>query len=543
MKKALSIFFLFIGFQIQAQTWQDTVLQIDKILNRYTDSTPGAQIAISRGGQVIYSSAKGLADLEHKVPLTVNSVIEVGSVSKQFTAACILLLEQQGKLSLNDDIRKYVPEIPGYGNVIRIKHLLHHTSGLKDWGSIAEISGWPRTTKTYTNEDAFHFMTLQKTLNNKPGDEFIYSNSNYNLMAVIIQRVSGLSLAEYSRKYIFEPAGMTHTEWRDNFRRIVLNRAIAYSRIGNSYITTMPNENAYGNGGLITNTQDLLKWNNYYLNGKLGSPSLLEKQTAVDTLNNGKVNNYAAGLFIDSTNGWPVIAHNGATAGYRANLEYYPTTDLSITWISNTSHLGFGNIFEMVRNLLVENIKNPPQPVRAGDVTISRSTFIPYMGLYKEKVTGSALSLFIKADGIYSSRNNEALLPLSDKQLSVGRSTVDFISSNPKQFKFTNAAGVVSWYDGADSARTDERSLQDYTGKYYSTETETTIEAILKNGGLIFYRRTGMETVLTPSYKDGFSFPGGEVYFERDKKKQPVQFFISVSRARKVQFIRKSNIP
>ena len=539
MKKALSIFLLFIGFQIQAQTWQDTVSQIDKILNRYTDNTPGAQLAISRGGQVIYSSAKGLADLEHKVPLTVNSVIEVGSVSKQFTAACILLLEQQGKLSLNDDIRKYVPEIPGYGNVIRIKHLLHHTSGLKDWGSIAEISGWPRTTKTYTNEDALHFMTLQKTLNNKPGDEFIYSNSNYNLMAVIIQRVSGLSLAEYSRKYIFEPAGMTHTEWRDNFRRIVLNRAIAYSINGNEYVTTMPNESVYGNGGLITNAEDLMRWNNYYLKGKLGNPSLLDKQIAVDKLNDGRINNYAAGLFIDSTNGWPVIAHNGATAGYRANLEYYPAMDLSITWISNTSHPGFGNIFEMVRNLLVRNIKSGQQLPPAPDITVNTSTFISYMGLYKEKLTGSALALYMKADSIYNSRNNEPLLPISGNRWSIGRGWLEFISSNPRQFKFTNAAGMVNWYDGVDSARSDRASLQEYTGNYYSTETESSINVIVKDGKIVLVRKAGLETVLTPAYKDGFSFTGGQVHFERDKHKKPAHIFISVPRARKVHFVRK----
>src|SRR5688572_13129345 len=231
MKQLLTASLLITTLYLPAQSWQDTTALLDKLLSRYSAEAPGAQLAVSRGGRIIYSFAKGLAELENKVPLTKETLIEAGSVSKQFTAACILLLEQQGKLLLSDDVRKYVPEIPDYKHVITLHHLLHHTSGLKDWGAIAELSGWPRTTKSYTNEDALHFISLQKTLNNIPGDEYIYSNSNYNLLAIIVQRVSGSSLAEFSAKNISIPAGLTHTSWRDNYRRIVPNRAVAYSKI------------------------------------------------------------------------------------------------------------------------------------------------------------------------------------------------------------------------------------------------------------------------------------------------------------------------
>ncbi len=168
-----------------------------------------------------------MANLENNIPMSMNNVTEAGSVSKQFTAAAILMLEAQGKLSLDDDIRKYIPEMPEYGTTIKIRHLMHHSSGLKDWGSIAELAGWPRTTKTYHNEGALEIIARQKTLNNKPGDEFVYSNSNYNLQGMIVERVSGMSLAEFSKINIFIPAGMSHTEWRDNFKKIVPNRAIA----------------------------------------------------------------------------------------------------------------------------------------------------------------------------------------------------------------------------------------------------------------------------------------------------------------------------
>ncbi len=321
-----------------AQSWSDTAAAIEKIFSRYnSNSVPGAELAISRNGQVIFSKAWGMADLEHTTPLTTNSVLEAGSVSKQFTAAAILLLEQQGKLSLDDDVRKHIPELPDYGKVITLRHMMQHTSGLKDWGSIMELAGWGRGSRAYTNEYALYVVSKQESLNNNPGDEYIYSNSNYNLLAVIVQRVTGLTLAAFTERNIFQPAGMKHTGWRDNYRKVVKDRAIAYSKSGQLYFTNMPNENAYGNGGLLTTAEDLLTWNQYYLSGKFGSPSLLPNQTATRPLNNGRRNGYGAGLVTDSINGWKAISHTGATASYRAYLEHFPDAGLSIAWLSNTS--------------------------------------------------------------------------------------------------------------------------------------------------------------------------------------------------------------
>jgi CubicO group peptidase (beta-lactamase class C family) len=207
MKKLLlSVCFVTVYLFTTAQSWQDTVSKIEKLFARYKPSNPGAQLAISRNGKVIFSKAWGMADLEHNSPLTTESVTEAGSVSKQFTAAAILLLEQQGKLSLDDNVRKHIPEMPDYGYPITLRQMMQHKSGLKDWGAIAGIAGWPRSTKTYNNEDALYIICNQKTLNHKPGDEFLYSNSNYNLFAFIVQRVSGMSLADFTKKNIFEPA-------------------------------------------------------------------------------------------------------------------------------------------------------------------------------------------------------------------------------------------------------------------------------------------------------------------------------------------------
>lgn len=384
---------------MQAQLSSDTLTILNNIMNTYADNIPGAQVSITRNNKILFESAKGLANLEYNTPLTLQSKLEAGSVSKQFTAAAILLLAQEGKLSLQDDIRKYFPEIPDYGHTITISHLLHHTSGLKDWGSIVEIAGWPRGTKAYSNEDVLSIIAAQKTLNNIPGDEFIYSNSNYNLQALIVKRITGLELAAFTKKYIFIPAGMTSTEWRDDYSRVVPNRATAYSKYGAVYATNMPNENAYGNGGLITTTEDLLKWNNFYTNNKLGTAPLLQQQISLVPLNNGGYNNYAIGLFIDSINGIPRISHSGATAGYRANLDYFPTLNLSIAWLSNNADGSFSSIPRQLAEVFtgkpttksgIANTTSSNTAVYNPDSTILAS----YVGVYHstEASTNSTIS-------------------------------------------------------------------------------------------------------------------------------------------------------
>lgn len=541
MKK---IFFLLLysatGFFATAQTWQDTLASIDKLFERFKPGNPGIQIAISRNGQIIFSKAWGMADLEHGAPLTTESIIEAGSVSKQFTAAAILLLEQQGKLSLNDDVRKFLPEIPDYGNVITLRHMMQHTSGLKDWGSIAAMSGWPRTTKTYNNDDALYIVTRQKTLNNKPGDEYIYSNSNYNLLAIIVQRVGGKSLAEFTRQFIFEPAGMKHTSWRDNYKRIVRGRAIAYSKAGNNYFTEMPNEYVYGNGGLLTTAEDLLAWNYYYLSGKFGSPSLLSKQLALSPFNNGKTHNYAAGLVIDSANGWKQISHSGATAGYRANLEHFPELGLSFAILSNTSEIDRGpSPISQIRNLFVPDKRaGGGTPTTIAEHKVSDQLLNSYQGWYYSPLTGVCIKLYVRNGKLHTNRSG-ALVPLSDNLFQMGTNRVQLSSKLPRHLLFIAPADSI-YFAAVDSGRTDEKYLEEYTGKYYSEEAESYCEIKFKNAALVFHRDPATDIPLLTTYKDGFDSYIGNMHFERNKAGKITGFKVSVTRARNVVF-KKTN--
>lgn len=538
MKKVLTLLLLTCCyFTVAGQSLQDTLAQIDQLFSRFKADEPGCQLSISRNGQTIYSKAWGMADLEHQAPLSVTSIIEAGSVSKQFTAAAILLLEQQGKLSLNDDIRKYLPEIPDYGDVIRIRHLMHHTSGLRDWGSVMEIAGWPRTTKTYSNDDALMIVSHQKALNNKPGDEYIYSNSNFNLLALIVKRVTGMELAEFTRKNIFEPAGMTHTQWRDNYKRIVLNRAMAYRKTREGFETYMPNEYAYGNGGLLTTTEDLLKWNEFYWGGKLGKPSLLPKQIAPDHLNNGVINPYGAALFIAHKKGWQYINHSGSTAGYRSFLLCYPQLKLSIAYLSNASVLDMA-LINSVENLFVSaKGSRSSNPENAGTYSVSTSDLQKYTGWYREQKTGEGRKLLVK-EGVLFDGNNQLIASAADAFL-LNKQQMIFSDHN-KKFIDVSTDRDTSTYIAVKEAVISTGQLVAYTGRYYSSEAEAAYTVEVKNGKLQLHLDPVTEIPLNPTYLDGFNINklDGNLYFERDGNNHITGFKISIPRARNIAFVR-----
>src|SRR5438477_812369 len=235
MKKYLVIAFFFASMSISAQSWQDTANMIDNIMNKYKNDGPGAEFAISRHGTLIYSTAKGMADLEHMSPFTKTTKTEAGSTSKQFTAASILLLEQQGKLSINDDVRKYIPELPDYsksgGTKITILNLLNHTSGLRDYLGLLGMAGINGDSVT-TDDDALALITRQKNLTFAPGSEWRYSNTGFFLLSVIVKRVSGMTLREFASKNIFQPLQMTHTNFRDDHTMLIPHRALAYDPDG-----------------------------------------------------------------------------------------------------------------------------------------------------------------------------------------------------------------------------------------------------------------------------------------------------------------------
>ena len=541
--KLLFYFLLLLSTPCLSQTRQDTLALIEKAMRIYLPQNPGCQLSIKRNGEIIFSKAYGMADLEHNVPLTLTSKIEAGSVSKQFTAAAILLLEQQRKLSLNDDVRKYIPELPDYGYVITLEQMMHHTSGLRDWGSVAELTGWGRTTKNYNNDDVLEIIKAQKALNNIPGAEFIYSNSNYNLLAIIVQRVSGQSLAEFTKQNIFIPAGMTNTEWRDNHNRIVKDRAIAYRLTKNGYETLMPNEDAYGNGALLTTTEDLLKWNDFYQSGKLGTSSLILKQTKVEAFKNGKMNDYGAGLYIQKFKGQNLIQHSGATAGYRAFLETFPDINLSVAFLSNTSQ--FDNSFYRVstmRDIFIAEKNKPTINTTDIKISVSKTLLNAYTGWYRNERDGSSTNIEVMNGSLFM--DNSLLIPQSEKKFKITASQKLVEINDTKEMLLIISDRDTIYYTKAETPIVDNQYLEKYVGKFFSTETNSTIKVYLKDGKLMINLKPNNDYELNPTYKDGFnitdmvsiSFLGGNLYFIKNRRNEIETMKVSNSRARNIKY-------
>jgi CubicO group peptidase (beta-lactamase class C family) len=539
MKKLLLSLALIVSITSISQTWQDTVAKIEKAFERYKPAMPGAQICIARKGTILFSKAYGMADLEHNVSLNTESRIEAGSVSKQFTAAAILLLEQEGKLSLDDNVRKYIPELPDYGTPITLRQMMNHTSGLKDWGAIGGMAGWPRSTKTYNNEDALYIASKQKSLNHVPGAEFLYSNTNYNLFAIIVQRVSGESLYDFCAKKIFGPAGMMHTEWRANYRKIVPNRAIAYSKDGSGYFTNMPNEYVYGNGGLLTTAEDLVKWNEYYQSGKLGNPSLLPRQLSLTPLLGGHRNDYAAGLFILEDRGWPLVFHDGATAGYRSNLDYYPAQGLSIAWISNSSEFDDnGALVNLLRGIFIPDNSKLSATTSQPAYAVAPELLLKYAGWYRSSRSNNAFRFYVKDNKLWVAGPGE-LIPRAENRFSIGNTTNVYIFTNQpkKELMFIRELGDSIYFSRQDSAIVNEQAMKEFTGTFYSDEAEASNKIEYKNGNLVLTLMGGRGSLpLQATSKDAFSGGGGAFIFERNKKGEITAYSYSTGRARNVIF-------
>ena len=310
---------------------------VDAIFSKWTTATPGCAVGVAVAGKPVLMKAYGMADLEHDVPNTPDTVFESGSVAKQFTAMAVMLLAQDGRLSLDDQVRKHIPELPDYGVPLTIRHMLTHTSGLRDWGSVASIAGAPRTTRAYTHAHVLDIVSRQKALNFPPGTDWSYSNTGFNLAAIIVDRVSGMSFAEFSKRRMFAPLGMTKTEWRDDHQRIVKGRAIAYSTTASGYEIEMPFENVHGNGGLLTTVGDLLKWNENYVKPAVGTAPTIAAQQVPARRNDGRELDYALGLYVRPLDGVKNVYHSGSTAGYRAHLNRFPDSHTSVAVLCNGS--------------------------------------------------------------------------------------------------------------------------------------------------------------------------------------------------------------
>ncbi len=518
----------------QAQT--DPGVRLDSLFARWNSpESPGCAVAVAKNGQTVLARAYGSANLEHGIANTPGTVFEAGSVSKQFTAAAIVLLARQGKLSLDDDVRRHVPEVPDYGTPITLRHLLNHTSGLRDWGSVMQLAGWPRSTRIYTHAHTLDVVSRQTSLNFTPGAEYSYSNTGYNLLAMIVERVSGVSLSEFTRRELFQPLGMTKTEWRDDFTRTVRGRASAYTWSDSAWHLHMPFENVYGNGGLLTTVEDLLRWNQALDSGTIAGLDTMETR---GVLNNGRTIEYALGLSVGQLRGVREVSHSGATAGYRAYLARYPEAGISVALLCNAGNTNPELATRAAGLFMADRFRPDPAPPAA--VPVEAAELERRAGLYRNVRTGAPLRL-VMAEGKLRSGGGTEIIPIGPGVFSFGPSAtrLEFVDGPPMRPRMVYPDGDTVTYEPAAPADTSAANLAAYAGEYRSDEAEATYTAAVVNGRVVLRMRPDITIPLAAAYADTFTGPGGSIIrFVRGADGRVQAFSIGVERVRELRFDR-----
>ncbi len=479
---------------------------------------PGCVVGVQGRGQPIKYGTYGSADLEHAVPITADTIMEAGSVAKQFTAAAVLMLAEEGKLALTDDIRKYLPEMPDYGKPITINHLLSHTSGLRDWGEVSGLAGWPRSYVVRTNLEVLEITVRQKALNYMPGEAYSYNNTGFNLAAFIVERVSGKSLPEFTRERLFTPLGMSKTSWRDDFRRVVPGRAVAYrTKTADGYTQEMPFEDNYGHGGLLTTAHDLLAWNEALTARKLGEfvTKHLEEQA---TLNNGRKIAYARGLVFGEHNGATEISHGGGTAAYRTWLARYPSLGMSVAVLCNGEDI---NATKVGRDAVAalqpaaSGAKTPSSAAKPSPPTSAELSQIP--GLYIDERTGRSARIVARGGALKAvAGGRETDLPrVAARRYRDGTAEMIFNDGGAER---RTADGEATSYRKVDSHTPSIDELQALTGRYASREADGVLALSVKDGRLMLMpvNRPSAAAALTPLSRDIYQDAEGLVAVVRN---------------------------
>ena len=472
--------------------------QMDQIFAEWNKpQTPGVSVALIKDGKVLFRKSYGSANLEYNIPNKPSTVFEIGSVSKQFTAFDILLLQEQGKLSLDDDVRKFIPELPDYGNVITLKHLLNHTSGIRDEMDLLCMAGW-RFDDVITHEQIINLVCRQKELNFPPGTQYRYSNSGYTLLAEVVSRISGQSFADFTRDHIFKPLGMNSTVVNDNYEKIVSNRACSYYPDQNGYKRKVLTNANVGSSSILTTTEDLSLWVMNFENPIAGSKDLINKMNERGILAYGDTISYALGQDVNQYKGLTIIDHAGAIAGYRSLLARFPGQHFSLVLLSNNASFDpQSTAIKIVEIYLKDHFKAEkivePAPAAEGNKEFMGDPAIiaKYVGKYELRpeyvinITSENENLFVEAHEVPITRliqvsPTEFTLPAMNARLT-------FESDSNREISHINivlngqqmAAKKIKAFDAA-SVVPDE-----YTGNFYSPELGTVYSFVSKNGQLI----------------------------------------------------------
>lgn len=511
--------------------------------------TPGVALAVIQDGKIVYRHGYGMADIEHDAPNMPTTPFHVASMSKQFTAFAIYLLAQDGKLSLDDDIHKYLPELQDFGSTITIRHLLHHTSGLRDQWNLLALAGW-RLDDVITEDDILRLLKRQKELNFAPGKEYSYSNTGYTLLGVIVKRVSGKPLPLFAQERIFTPLGMSHTHFHDDYGMLVKGRAESYNpqaKGGYRYVAL-----SYSNVGatsLFTTVEDLALWDQNFYDGRVGGLPLLAQMQVRGLLNSGVPIDYASGLSMGVYRGLTTVEHAGADAGFRSDLLRFPNQHFSVVVLANAGDVNTTALARRVADIYLGDhlAKEAPKAAKPSpvEIKIDPKHLDALVGDYALtpdfiiRFTKEGDRLMTQATGqdkiqVYPSSERDFFLKVVDAQFSFDAPGPDGV-----------VAGGVLHQNGRDQVARRVRAaapvsagiLADHEGEYYSDELHVLYTISQKFGKLILHYPRG-DMTLDSGPRGSFlaGFPIGEVSFQCSAGAGCSSFTISDGRVRNLRF-------
>jgi CubicO group peptidase (beta-lactamase class C family) len=520
--------------------------------------SPGCAVSVMKDGAIVHAHGYGLANLETGTPITPASIFSIASISKQFTAMAVVLLARDGKLSLDDPVRKYVPELPEVAAAVTIRHLLTHTSGLREAWDLLKLASWRRD-DLITERDLLDMVTRQRELNFKPGTEFLYNNTHYTLLAVIVRRVSGVSLRAFAEANIFTPLGMSHTHFHDDHTQVVQNRTSAYEPgpvRGAGLIVSVPVYDTVGSTGLMTSVEDLALWEANFQTGRVGGRAVLDQMLTPATLSNGQTLDYGFGLMLGTYKGLKVVEHSGADHGYSGHLLRFPDRRFAVACLCNVRSANASAFAHQIADIYLADQYQPALPSAAPSTTpavVAEQELAAKTGLYLDRTSGRVVRLSMNAGKLtlQAGLARMALTPLDHNRFNT--------PGGPMEWTFEPAAAAGTWrirerrgtvttvLEAVTPATPDATALGAYEGTYFSPELDASFALIVSDGRLVVRRKKLDDRTLAPTYADAFTDAEiGNVLFTRDPQHRVTGFALTTVSAfttgsiRNLRFVRQS---
>lgn len=492
--------FLVIAWSNDTEAQKQTSARVDSLSARMekffggrSADDPGAVLIIKKGKDDIYRRIFGKANLETGTDITNETVFEAASVSKQFVAACVLLLAEEGRLSLDDDVRKHVPELPDYGYVITLRHLLTHTGGLKDWRNITYLTPLSTATRLFNQNMALEVIFSQSSLNFKPGSQYRYSNSGYDLLGTIVERVSGQQFRDFANEKLLQPAGMTNSAFRDKYTDIIKNRALGYLTQNNKFRQGLVLDETTGAAGLYTTAEDLQKWNAFVFSGKV-SDTFKKLRLTQFVLDDGTIIPYAnGGVEVHTYNGHQEIRHGGLISGYRAWLAYYPDADISVSYMSNDRSISTVELSQAIKEALFGKVANT---ARQREVQPTEHEINSLKGIYLNIDNHSDYFELTVKDGKVFNNGNEVHF-IREKEFILDNDRYERVGNGLRK---TTPEGI-SVYNKTEGLTKQEADGVDISGRYQSDDCGATFDFVARGEKFFAQRSRYDEIELTPLFK------------------------------------------